>query len=304
MLKTKRKTRARQRNTRSRENDPPKVRWRGGDKGFWDVDSWALDPGPFVEIDGKMVVRQDVEFDDDEKDEDGKLNKGKYKAGETFFPALYFNEALGFVGETIDARRSGDGNEWHILLFGVYRDEMGEPVLVDPETGELDPEGEEIPCGLWMRESALEPFPNEDNEIEEISFIPGHTRNVNIEWVSAHTEKLVGFRAFHSIGGRLVVEKRDMTEEDWRWWSEHQDQPAKRDALLEGREFKSEGWSRPEGSLPVVRVGRLGYRLRGGKMDHCDLLAEMKESAAVSLKWRIAEAKRKAKETAAAAAAK
>lgn len=216
-IPTKKRLRSRPRSTRPIEDAAPIVR------------------GPSVEIGGKATLREAVERD---LVIDGKIiGTATYKTGEITFPAAYWHDARGIGGVTVDARMSGDRG-WIILLHGVRTDDEGLPVV--------DKNGQEIEIVEWVLESALTPMPNEDGQIETISFVPGHSRDVKAELSAAHTRKLVRFRAFHrtndladigpnrppvvvrdkpEIDDLAVVETRELDEETWRFINRYADQP-------------------------------------------------------------------------------
>ena len=233
--------------------------------------------GPEVTIGGKQCLRQEVERD---LVIEGKIvGTATYKVGEVKFPAVYWHDACEYAGNTVDARRSGDGKEWLILLHGVVTNKDGVPVV--------DKNGQDIEVGGWIRESALTPMDETEGMTQ---FIPGHSESVSARLMAPHTRKLVGFRAFHrtedssTFGPRrariesirapkvvnpeahnwveaerpapvdevddcLLSERREADEdstpetreEDWRFMNEYIDRPQELDALLEGRDFVVEG---------------------------------------------------------------
>lgn len=290
MLRTTKKMRKRQPSQRDPMNEPARVRWRGD---FWDVEFYDV-VGQYVEIEGKQCLREAVDrdlFGDDGK----RLVSINYKAGEMSFPAAYWWEAMQMVAETIDARRSGDGSDWVILISGFVAKDDGAPLV--------DDNGQALEVVAWVRESALTPFPNEDGNVEETSFVSGHSRNVIAELKASHTRKLVGYRAFHRTDDsetfgpsrpRVEVRKeskevhpdahdwiaaerpqrsdevddlrigdaRDMDEETWRFWNEFQDRPQELSAVLEGREPEIH----PTGPEPTVSREKLLRELRPNRV--------------------------------------
>lgn len=220
--------------------------------------------GPEVTIGGKQTLRQEVERD---LVIEGKvIGTATYKTGEVKFPAAYWHDACEYAGTTVDARKSGDGKEWIILLHGVRTNDEGVPVV--------DENGQETEIVGWVLESSLTPMETEGMT----QFIPGHSRNALAELKAQHTRKLVGFRAFHrtddsqvfgpkrprieatqapkevdpeahnwvaaerpapadEIDDERVSETREMDEETYRFWNEFQDRPQELAAMLEGRDF-------------------------------------------------------------------
>jgi len=249
MLITTKRTRSRQRSLRASEDLPDIVR------------------GPEITIGGKQSLRQEVERD---LVIEGKVvGTATYKIGEVKFPAAYWHDACGYAGMTVDARRSGDGKEWQILLRGVVTNDDGVPVV--------DENGQDIEVGGWIRESALTPMETEGMT----QFIPGHSESVSARLKAPHTRKLVEFRAFHrtedsstfgpsrprieairdpkavnpeahnwveaerpapvdEVDDYQISDRREMDEETWRFWNEYMDRPQELAALLEDREFTVE----------------------------------------------------------------
>ncbi len=105
-----------------------------------------------------------------------KVGDAHFRVGQRTFPA-YYGHRLGFIGETIDAKRSGDGESWLILLTGVFRGSNGEPVLDGDR---------EISIDGWYRESDLFRLDGVDSKL----IFPGHSKRPSEILNASHTQKL------------------------------------------------------------------------------------------------------------------
>lgn len=148
-----------------------------------------------------------------------------FKARQRSFPALYGHK-IGehrFIGETVDAKMSGDGSTWTILLRVL--DECGDPAIIDDHKVEI-----------WFRESDLTKL----DIIDVVSFIPGHSINVNDTLRASHTRRLVDFRRYHRLRDidlegpqrpdieddeLLIAQRRDVSESAWRVVNEYSELP-------------------------------------------------------------------------------
>ena len=106
--------------------------------------------------------------------------QARFKTGQRIFPAMY-GHSLGFIGKTIDAKRSGDGSIWLVYLRVVYG---------EGQSG-------------WYRQSDLA----ELDGVGIVSFKPGHS----LEDSKRHTLKLV-----EPIRDRLPKQFKPLAEPLWR----------------------------------------------------------------------------------------
>jgi len=131
-----------------------------------------------VEYSGTPYVRCDRQVD---VVTDGVVQgQARLKTGERIFPALY-GHSLGFIGKTIDAKRSGDGSTWLIYLRVAYG------------------EGRDG----WYRESALAKL----DGVGAVSFKPGHSLLDS----ERHTQKLVA-----PVREKLPAQYKPLADPLWR----------------------------------------------------------------------------------------
>lgn len=125
-----------------------------------------------------------------------KIGDAQFKAGQRTFPA-YYGHKRGFIGETVDAKMSGDGSTWLIFLTGVLRDKNGEPILL--EDGPVKIDG-------WYRESDLVTLDGVGSKV----ISPGHSEQAT-QWGKTHTRQLAD-RACKKLPDHL----KDYAEVLWR----------------------------------------------------------------------------------------
>ena len=131
-----------------------------------------------VEYSGTPYVRRDRQVD---VVVDGTVQgQARFKTGERIFPALY-GHSLGFIGKTIDAKRSGDGSAWLIFLRVVYG---------EGQNG-------------WYRQSDLSTL----DGVGVVSFKPGHS----LADSERHTQKLVD-----PVREKLPEQYKSLAEPLWR----------------------------------------------------------------------------------------
>lgn len=183
--------------------------------------SGGIESGAVIECEGVPYIRDDRHVDIVE--DNTVIGAVQFKTGQRVFPALYGHK-LGFIGETVDIRLSGDGSTWVILLRVL--DQNGDPVTID-----------ECRVEMWFRESDLVKL----DGVGVVSITPGCSINANAVLRAAHTQKLVEFRAYHRIIDRrdligpkrpdpkdnevLNSERRDIPEDLWRIVNTYSDQP-------------------------------------------------------------------------------
>ncbi len=182
--------------------------------------SGNFESGAVIECEGVPYIRNDRHVDIVE--DDTVIGAVQFKVGQRVFPALYGHK-LGFIGETIDARLSGDGSTWVILLRVLDQD--GDPVTID-----------ECRVEMWFRESDLVKL----DDVGVVSITPGHSINTNEVLCAVHTRKLVEFRAYHRVRDcdlegpkrpdpeddeALNSERRDVPEDLWRVVNTYADRP-------------------------------------------------------------------------------
>jgi len=156
-----------------------------------------------IPCEGAPYIREDRTVDLVDHDSGTVLGEVRFKAGQRSFPALYGHK-LGFIGETVDAKRSGDGSTWIILLRVL--DENGEYVTIDDQRLEY-----------WFSESRLIKL----DGVGVVSITPGCSANTNELLRAAHTRKLVEFRRFHRVRrkdeirrGQFGPERPDAEKDD------------------------------------------------------------------------------------------
>lgn len=104
-----------------------------------------------------------------------KVADAQFKVGQRTFPA-YYGHRRGFIGETVDAKRSGDGEQWLVFLTGVLRDKNGEPILSDGNPVQIDG---------WYRECDLVTLDGVGSKVIK----PGHSEQAT-QWSLSHTKQL------------------------------------------------------------------------------------------------------------------
>lgn len=200
-------------------------RWRRPGTDFSVPLSGSVDSRTMIECDGAPYIREDRQID---LIESGTvLGAVQFKAGQRSFPAMYGHK-LGFIGETVDAKRSGDGSAWVILLRVL--DENGEYVTIDDQRVEF-----------WF----LEPNLVKLDGVGVVSITPGQSINANDVLRADHTRKLVGFRQLHRIRRKdeirqgqhgperpdenddevLCEQRRDVPEQVWRIVNQYAEMP-------------------------------------------------------------------------------
>ncbi len=115
-----------------------------------------------VEYQGAPYVRHDRQVDVVVGGE--VQGQARFKTGQRIFPAMY-GHSLGFIGKTIDVKRSGDGSIWLVYLRVVYG---------EGQNG-------------WYRQPDL----TELDGVGIVSFKPGHSQKTNAMLTESHTQKLV-----------------------------------------------------------------------------------------------------------------
>ena len=187
--------------------------------------SGGIDGGAVIESEGVPYIRESRQVDI--VADETVIGAVQFKVGQRVFPALYGHRIGGhsFIGETVDAKQSGDGSTWIILLRVL--DGNGDPATIDDERVEI-----------WFREPDLTKL---DASVGVVSITPGQSINSNEVLRAAHTQKLVGFRTLHRVRDCNVygpkrpdvkeddehvnAERRNVSEQAWRVVSIYQDQP-------------------------------------------------------------------------------
>jgi len=147
-----------------------------------------------IDLNGTAYVMRDRKLD--LCVDNTKVGEAQFKVGQRTFPA-YYGHKRGFIGETMDAKRSGDGSQWLVFLTGVLRDKNGEPILSDGEPVQIDG---------WYRECDLVTLGGVGSKV----ITPGHSEQAT-QWGTSHTRQLAD-RACRKLPDHL----KDYAQVLWR----------------------------------------------------------------------------------------